>query len=99
MDISNTTNSLSLLIGKRMNNEICSLKVSSMQKIHFTKQYTVEKKNRDLFGEALEDWFKTKAVYGIYKKFGRARSERVFNEMQKIDDHTWKHFMQRLHYD
>jgi hypothetical protein len=70
-----------------------------MKNIEFTKEYVVENKKRDLFGEALEKWFDTKAVYGVYKKFGRARSERIFNEMQKVDDHDWTHFMRGLHHD
>lgn len=56
-----------------------------MQKPSFNRQFTVvkEEKNRDLFGEALATWFDNKAVYGVYRKFGRAKAERIFNEMKK----------------
>ena len=56
-------------------------------------------KKRDYFGEQLEKWFGTNAVYGVYKKFGRNRTERVFNEMKKNNDKEWEHFTQRLWHD
>ena len=83
-----------------------------MEKISFNNTFVVEKeegqldifgnvkgKERDYFGEALEEWFNNKRIYGLYKKFGRARAERVFNEMKKYNDHELKHFTQRLHHD
>lgn len=73
--------------------------MSHLQKPTFHKPLTVTGKNKDEFGEALEAWFKTNAVYGVYKKFGRGRTERAFNEMQKIKDHSWVNLMQRLHHD
>jgi hypothetical protein len=56
-------------------------------------------KERDLFGEELEKWFGTNKVYGLYRKFGKSRAERLFNEMKKHNDHEWKHFTQRLWHD
>lgn len=82
-----------------------------MKKIEFTQKFTLEKeegqldifgnvkgKERDYFGEELSDWF-GKPMFSIYKKFGRNRSERIFNEMQKINDHNITHLMQRLNHD
>lgn len=65
---------------------------------NYINKFTVENKNRDLFGEALSEYF-GKPMYSIYRKFGRARSERLFNEMKKKGDRNFTHFMQLLNHD
>jgi hypothetical protein len=69
-----------------------------MKKLELHKEFVVEDKKRDHFGEALSEWF-GRPCYSTYKKFGRVRTERVFNEMVKLKDKEWEHFMQRLHHD
>ena len=72
-----------------------------MKKLTYTKPLTVtNKKNLDVFGEELEKWFGTKAVYGFYKmaakKVGMARVKRAFDLMEKTGDKEWTHFTQNV---
>lgn len=61
------------------------------------KVFEVEEKERDLLGEAMTEHFK-KPCYWVWKKFGRARVERIFDMMQKRDDHEFDHLMQEIHH-
>lgn len=69
-----------------------------MKKLTYTKPLTVtNKKNLDAFGEELSKYF-GKPMYSVYRKFGRVKAERAFNEMQKTGDTELKHFLQLLHH-
>lgn len=55
-------------------------------------------RKQDEFGDALKDWF-GKPLYWVPKKFGRARTERIFDIMVKAGDNNFVHFMNKLHHD
>jgi len=66
-----------------------------MERIRFTKQYTVEKKHTDELGDALTAFF-GRPLYWVGKKYNRARVERALHLAEKDCDHTFTHFMQNV---
>jgi hypothetical protein len=61
-------------------------------------RFQIAGKKSDLLGEAMTLWF-GRNCFWVWRKHGKGRTDRVFTEMQKIDDHDFTNLMQRVYHD